>query len=420
MSEDWSKPDINGISILKVDTGAKITLRRERKRRALVPRTLQVDHWPSDMRKLAVAWIKNRTSVRVQWTTLTKAAGANLIETAHALVDELLKVGLITVEEGFKSGQWRILRVEFTGLDEIRQSLGIQGSEVFITKRDEILSRTLKEPLLEQAKEELRIISPQRAIALAELLCALDDWIAKAVEGTEREFALHARGDTKGITAGEWKWLRSKFALADFGVEPHSPILWIRMPCRIQFEASQDDERVDLTSMNDFIGIPLRRLKNIKSVQGTVKLWRLFENRTNFENAAARQENVGIEAIVWIPGFPPPWWRESLSRLLQCCPAPAEISCDPDPSGIHIAKLVGSVWDEHGLSWVPSGMSPEDLTSLEYKKSLSEFDIDELRDLIKAGLPPSLASLAEFQLNTGLKGEQEGLLRREKVHKGCD
>lgn len=415
MSEQWSKADTNGISTLMIDTGAKITLRRVRKRRALVARVLQADHWPPNMRKLAVAWVKNRTSVRVQWTTLTRAAGAHQVETAYALVDELLKAGLITVEEGFKSGQWHILRVEFTGLEEVRQAFGIQSSEVFVPRRDEILSRVLREPLLEQAKEELRTISPQRAIALAELLCSLDGWIANAVEGTEREFALHARGDTKGISASEWKWLRSKFNLADFGVEPHSPVLWLRMPCRIGLEASQNDESVDLTKMNDFIGIPLRQLRKIKSIQGTVKLWRLFENRTNFENAAAGQENFNTEAIVWIPGFPPPWWRESVSRLLQRCPAPAEISCDPDPSGIHIAKLVGSVWDERGLTWTTAGMSPEDLASLEHKKALNEFDHDELNGLIQAGLPPGLASLAKYILNNEHKGEQEGLLRKEKA-----
>mgnify|MGYP001348941980 CR=1 FL=1 len=47
---------------------------------------------------------------------------------------------------------------------------------------------------------------------------------------------------------------------------------------------------------------------------GQPGVWRLIENRTSFERSA-RQRTPDM-AVVWLPGFPPGWWQESMRHLL--------------------------------------------------------------------------------------------------------
>lgn len=55
----------------------------------------------------------------------------------------------------------------------------------------------------------------------------------------------------------------------------------------------------------------------------------------------------------WVPGFAPNWWKRAVSSILRACPAPACISCDPDPTGIDIALHIGRIVAEIGTQWEP-------------------------------------------------------------------
>jgi hypothetical protein len=134
----------------------------------------------------------------------------------------------------------------------------------------------------------------------------------------------------------------------------------------------------------------------------------VVENRTSFERAAKR---YGItDAVVWLPGFAPTWWKNALTVLLRAAPAPALLACDPDPAGIEIALDAGSIWRAAGLGWQPWKMSAADLAGLPRRKPLTERDRQRLDALAAVPLPAPLPSLAEWMRNHGEKGEQEGFL----------
>jgi hypothetical protein len=97
--------------------------------------------------------------------------------------------------------------------------------------------------------------------------------------------------------------------------------------------------------------------------------------------------------------------------LLGLAPAPAHISCDPDPSGIAIALKAAEVWQAHGLDWQPWKMSASDLAALSARKPLTDADRQQLAALLPgAVLPPVLAELGEWMMRHNEKGEQEGYL----------
>ena len=134
-----------------------------------------------------------------------------------------------------------------------------------------------------------------------------------------------------------------------------------------------------------------------------------MENRTSFERVARHREaDVGV---IWLPGFPPSWWHNAVGKLLDIAPAPAYIACDPDPAGIAIALKAAEPWLERDIAWQPWRMAAADISSLRVRKPLTEVDKKQLAALRKTNvLPASLSELAEWMLDHGEKGEQEGYL----------
>lgn len=141
--------------------------------------------------------------------------------------------------------------------------------------------------------------------------------------------------------------------------------------------------------------------------RATPATWRLVENRSAFEKAAAARQSD--EAVLWLPGYPPGWWSESITHLLHLSPAPATIACDPDPDGIAIAMQAGSLWEEAGQEWTPWHMNAADLRGLAHRRPLTDRDRALLEQLQQHPMPTTLAGLATTMLDLGEKGEQESL-----------
>jgi len=96
--------------------------------------------------------------------------------------------------------------------------------------------------------------------------------------------------------------------------------------------------------------------------------------------------------------------------MLELCPAPALIACDPDPAGIEIALDVARIWTEKSLMWHPWHMDAETLAGLNRKRDLTENDKDRLNRLLLQPMPENLRELAAWMLENGEKGEQEGIV----------
>ena len=116
-----------------------------------------------------------------------------------------------------------------------------------------------------------------------------------------------------------------------------------------------------------------------------------------------------LVGAVWLPGYPPLWWREAAERLLLVAPAPAAIACDPDPDGVQIAMQAGAVWQARGLDWTPWRMDAAALSALPHHRPLSERDRRLCEQLLAQDLPEGLHRLLCWMRDTGLKGEQEAL-----------
>ncbi len=96
--------------------------------------------------------------------------------------------------------------------------------------------------------------------------------------------------------------------------------------------------------------------------------------------------------------------------MLELCPAPALIACDPDPAGIEIALDVARIWTGKSLRWQPWHMDSEPLSGLNRKKGLTENDKDRLNRLLLQPMPEAFREFAAWMLENGQKGEQEGIV----------
>lgn len=241
-------------------------------------------------------------------------------------------------------------------------------------------------------------------IALRRLrwLQALQQWREAGRQGTYRHFSLFAAGSTKGIPGADLDWLEQQVELAAFGIQAHQPLLYLRAPLRLSLHPP-----LDLRAIPDLIGLSPGSLRQATAIDGEIGSWRLIENRSLFEQIAALDGDR--QGVVWLPGFPPGWWREVLDRLLRLRPAPVLIACDPDPAGIRIALEAGAVCATAGCPWRPWGMSPDDLDSLPAQLPLEAVDHRLLDGLATESLPATLADLARHLRERGHKGEQEGL-----------
>lgn len=356
---------------------------------------------PSEWRDLLTRWV--RRGGRSRWETLLKDAGTAHLPLAEMLCEWLVREGWAIVIEERRHGDWWPQSLELRDLPQLRMALGISDKELD-ARRWQVLREELQTccghdlaPAL-QALDELPV---HRALARCDLVHSLQRWQDAQQSGTRRDFALAARNDTKGISESEWNWLEQTLDLAEFRIERHTPLLLISASLTL----NQSYGRLDLAVCADFAALTPATVQGIKSATGMVRVWQLVENRTSFERVAKlRDADAGV---IWLPGYPPGWWLNTVRKLIDLAPAPAHIACDPDPAGINIALKAAELWQELGLCWQPWKMSAADLASLRVRKPLSDSDMIQLAAM---QLPAQFAELACWMLKHREKGEQEGYL----------
>jgi hypothetical protein len=397
----WSSPDADGIITCNLDIGAVSTLRGRRRRRGAEVRFSDIALWPASWRELLKEWMR-QGGPRRKWEGLLKSAGGLRAHEAFQLLDSLLKTGLIELEERRVQNRWQPLWVEFIDQEAIRESVGLPNRDKLRELVEKQRGVVLQSPILEGLQKSLNEMPPDRAIRRHKVLESLDQWISEERNGTRRDFSLFAVGDTKGISSAEWSWLENSVPLEDLGIFRHTPAIWLSAPLALICRKGG----LDLRGVPDFIALTPRTINCVSRIVGEVEQWRLLENRTVFERVARRE---AADGVVWVPGFAPTWWKKGIARVLDLCPAPALIACDPDPAGIEIALDVARIWTEKDLTWQPWHMDAETLSSLNRKKSLTENDKDRLNRLLLQPMPETLRELSTWMLENGEKGEQEGI-----------
>jgi hypothetical protein len=398
----WSAPDSDGVITCNLDVGAVSTLRGRRKRKGVNRRTTDVALWPTSWRDILKDWVK-QGGTRRKWTVLIQIAGAQRVHDALPLFAAILKSGLIEVEELRENSRWQPLWIEFLDLDAIRESVGLSNRNKLQKLREDHSDSVLQNCLLEGLQQTLATMPAERAVRRHDILVALDFWIAEKRNGTRRDFALFARGDTKGVSSAEWEWIDKVVPLESIGISQHTPAFWLRAPIAL----TADKGTLDLHCISDCIGLTPETIKQVIAVEGRIECWRILENRTVFERVA--RHYGATDGVIWVPGFAPSWWVLGASKLLALCPAPALVACDPDPAGIDIAQNVGSVWTGQGLTWEPWKMDADTLSNLKQRKKLTDDDTVRLNRLLSQPLPETLNTLALWMTDHGEKGEQEGI-----------
>jgi hypothetical protein len=377
----------------------------QKRRRSAQITPQKLDTLPAEWRELLARWVRRGGNSR--WETLRNDAGNTHVQMAQDLLDWLLRAGGVAVTEQRQHSGWWPQHVELLHLPQLRAALGLRDKDSDAQRWQECraLLHGLNNAALSPALFALDELPVQRALARQDLIFKLHDWQTQQQSGTRRNFALFARDDTKAVSDGEWNWLESVLDLAEFGIERHTPLLLIAAPLALTLP----NGLLDLASCADFAALTPATVQSMTAASGTISRWQLVENRTSFENVAKKRD--ADTGVIWLPGFPPTWWREAVGRLLDLAPAPAYIACDPDPAGIAIALKAAEQWRERGLSWQPWKMAAADLASLRVRKPLTEGDKLQLAALQQdSTLPSALAELLEWMLKQGEKGEQEGYL----------
>ena len=403
MPNNWSEPDQTGVCTLKLDVGATVTLRGKRQRRAFPKRLEAIDTWPLPWRELLTEWLRAE-SKRRKWESLIKQAGARRTDLAFDLLDALLRGGWIEVEEKRDAGRWLLVWVEFIEPLPLRRQLGLAEDEATIEQWQIESAKPFNDPRFAQARASLDAMPATKALDRLYLLRRIETWDAENRFGTKRDFALFAGGDTKALSSAQWQWLEKHFMLSDWGIEAHAPVLWLRAPlCLIR-----DETRLELSLVRDCLGLTAKTLQSVTRIEGHMDAWYLVENRTSFERVA--KEYGASNGVLWLPGFPPRWWKSTARHLLTLLPAPAYIACDPDPAGIDIAYEAGELWESFDLKWSPWMMDQSTLENLPHRKALNDYDRKRLAALATKPLSPDLKKLVDWMIANGEKGEQEGAL----------
>lgn len=357
-------------------------------------------------------WLKSDAQER-NWQSLLQAAGSSHLEVADALVQALLLSGAVALKEEFHHGQWRPWRMVWTDLEALQVLVGVPTR----TQRDAdkenlnlgLQSLALAHPLLSAAADSVLndALPSSSKMARAELLQALALWQQAQRQGMRQDFALAARGHTKAITSTEWDWLESTTPLETLGVGRFEPLIWLAGSIALCPSTSVQGVPLPLGQFG-FIGLPCRNFCPSMQVVLAPKTYWLIENRASFERQAIQLPEG--QCLAWLPGRPSNAWLEAMRWLLTQAPAPATVSCDPDPAGIQIALTVGAVWDEANLPWQTRHMDPDSWRS-GIKLPLNDYDRRVLTELqANTRLPADLATLRDHLLSSGTKAEQEGWL----------
>lgn len=369
-------------------------------------------------------WLKADARERA-WQSLLDAAGLEHLDVAESLLALLLQCGAVAVKEEFHSGHWRPWRVVWVDVEALQTQLGLptrsQRAAHSTDLQAQLHTLAQQHPWLAAAAHSL-LDATLPASTKAErtaLLHALVQWQQGERQGMRQDFALAARNHTKGITATEWDWLAATTALEALGIGQFEPLLWLAgtlalRPCDAPGNASgtvpSDASGAQGLALAPwgFVGLPCRSFSApLQVLQAPTAYW-LIENRASFERQSARLEPG--QCLVWLPGRPSQAWQAAMRTLLALAPAPAAISCDPDPAGIQIALTAGALWQAAGLPWQTQHMAPE-VWSAGTTLPLNDYDRRVLGELQTCGeLPPDLAALRDHLLAHGRKAEQEGWL----------
>ena len=263
-------------------------------------------------------------------------------------------------------------------------------------------SLALGPPAIAPPSDPAMAAPSRRRTPLVPLLLALLEWQQAQRTGLRQDFALAARGHTKGITATEWDWLDAHLPLDTLGIGRFEPLFWLAGALALQ----RDGEHLLELQPLGFVGLPCRQWAAPWSVhRGPARYW-LVENRASFERQAA-QLQAGV-CLIWLPGRPCDAWLQAMRWLLSQAPAPADISCDPDPAGIQIALTAGQLWSDAGLHWQAQHMSPQAWQG-GITRALNDYDRRVLSELqAHPHMPDALAHLRDHMLASGQKAEQEG------------
>lgn len=405
---NWLPPDPTGISTAWLTDPTRSSLRGKRLRCAFDRAAPALDTWPAAWRELLALWVRRATpDKRYRHDALLSRAGAGRANVALTLFDRLLVDGLAEVEERRDAQRgWQAHSLRFRDPAALRRALALPEPDAARSAWDERKSTTFAHPELETARAALDQLPPSTALTRLDLLTALERWSDEGRASglaTRRDFAWFARADTKKITDTEWRWLADSVDLSTFGIAAHVPLLLIAAGCRIDSARGS----LDLAAVPGFVGLPPQAVHAITGIQAAPQCWRLVENRSAFEKAAAARQPT--DAVLWLPGYPPGWWRDAVTHLLRLAPAPLEIACDPDPDGIAIALQAAHLWEQAAQAWTPWRMNATDLRQLAHRRPLTERDQALLDQLCQQHLHPTLATLAAEMRQLGEKGEQESL-----------
>lgn len=385
---------------------------KKRKRYLILPQPdlIALQQLPQVRQQLLRQCLKLGTSSR--WPTWQKLAGLACKNDLDALYDWLLRYGCIVAYESFEKGEWWPYKIDWQHADLLRKALGLPVAEEQQSSLQQLLQgleqQACEDERLQSLLASLPSLPVSTALKRAQLLQSLLHWQAEQRSGSYRDFALFARGDTKALSAGEWTWLDGNLDLTDYGIQPHTPLLYLSANMQLQLASGV----LDIAASQPFIALPVTSLATLTAIQSapSIRTWIAVENLTSFERLAAQREPD--TAVVWLPGFAPSWWQQCMLQLLRLCPAPLQVACDPDPSGVYIARQAMQLWHAHQLDAQPWRMGVAELQHCQHRKPLDTHDQRRLQSLLdmRADLHPLLAELVQYMHATQQKGEQESYL----------
>lgn len=393
--------------IIQITPGAK----GKRTRQVSVPLTVLPVLSDAQMGVL-LKWLKSDSQERT-WQSLLQAAGSSHLEVADELVQALLLCGAVALKEEFRHGQWWPWRVVWTDLEALQTIVGLTSRTLREAAKASLnsglLSLAQAHPWLSAAVDNVLNdpLPSASKVARAELLHALAAWQQAQRQGLRQDFAREVRGHTKAITSTEWDWLESITPLESLGVGRFEPLIWLAGSIALGPSTQLAGASPPLGQFG-FVGLPCRNLGAPMQVVLAPKVYWLIENRASFERQVTRLTEG--QCLLWLPGRPSNAWLEAVRWLLTQAPAPASISCDPDPAGIQIALTAGALWDNAGIPWQTRHMDSDTWRS-GITLPLNDYDRRVLTELqANVGLPADLATLRDYLLTSGSKAEQEGWL----------
>lgn len=403
MSEDWSFPDAQGIITLPLDVGAKRTMRGKRRRRSNLEDPASLALLAADQKELICGWIKS-ASPRRKWKNLLTTSGFANVLLAEELLKILLESGWVEVEEHRTPRGWEPVWVYFLSYENLREHLGLKNRDKEQTQADN-LQRDFSADVLRIAAAQLDSLPAATKIKRHELLSGLENWLQEGIQGTRRDFSLFVRGRTKEITTAEWGWLESQLDLESFGIASHTPMIRIKIPGCLVFPEGQ----VDFRLLPGAVALTPDQIIRSTGFVGGISCWKIVENLTSFERVVA--SSTETEGVIWVPGFAPSWWVQSVAHLVFVTKVPGKVACDPDPAGLLIASQVGEIWERENVAWEPWYMDPEDFEGKGTLIPMTDRDLGLLRTFgQRKSNHPILVVLAQWLASQQMKLEQESFV----------